>query len=145
MKISIRLPFLKQSIIWSHIYLKMFVGQSRSKILCNIYCRLFQRVHTVRPKLGVFSQIHEIQHFCCCLTWLVEKLQQWSLYEVIEDILPLVLNIKRPLNDIWLLSYEQNSLGCFLKKFKFWIFSKTPKTIFLISQQPNIAQRPFCI
>ena len=25
------------------------------------------------------------------------------------------LNTKRPLSDIWLLSYEQNSFGCFLK------------------------------
>ena len=45
----------------------------------------------------------------------------------------------------WLLSYEQNSFGCFLKKFTFWIFPKTLKTVLLISQQPNIAQRPFCI
>ena len=34
----------------------------------------------------------------------------------------------------------------FSKKFRFSIFSKkTPKTVLLISQQPNIAQRPFCI
>ena len=32
---------------------------------------------------------------------------------MIEDILPFVLNTKRPLSDIWLLSYEQNSLGVF--------------------------------
>ena len=27
----------------------------------------------------------------------------------------------------------------------FNFFSKTPKTVLLISQQPNIAHRPFCI
>ena len=99
---------------------------------------------------------------CCCLFWghsvnfplddnlqlspgLFKELQQWSLYEVIEDILPFVLNTKRPLSDIWLVSYKQNSFGCFLKKWKFWIFLKTPKTVLLISQQPNNAQKPFCI
>ena len=35
---------------------------------------------------------------------------------MIEDILPFVLNTKRPLSDIWLLSYKQNSFGCFLTK-----------------------------
>ena len=34
---------------------------------------------------------------------------------MIEDILPFVLNTKQPLSDIWLLSYEQNNFGCFLK------------------------------
>ena len=33
----------------------------------------------------------------------------------------------------------------FLKKLKVSFFSKTPKTVLLISQQLNIAQRPFCI
>ena len=51
------------------------------------------------------------------------------IYEVIEDILPFVLNTKRPLSDIWLLSYEQNNFGCFSIKMKFWISSKTPKTV----------------
>ena len=69
----------------------------------------------------------KIQHFYCFITQLVNKLQQWSLYEVIEDILPFVLNTKRPLSDIWLVSYKQNSFGCFLIKFKFWIFRKHPK------------------
>ena len=56
-----------------------------------------------------------------------------------------LLNTKRPLSNIWSLSYEQNSFGCFLKKIKFRIFSKTPTTVLLLTQQPNIAQRPFCI
>ena len=41
-------------------------------------------------------------------------LQQWLLYEVIEDILPFVLNTKWPLSDIWLLSYEAYTLRCVL-------------------------------
>ena len=32
----------------------------------------------------------------------VKQLQQWSLYEVIQNILPFVLNTKRPLTDILL-------------------------------------------
>ena len=95
------------------------------------------------PEVGCFFKIVKIQLFDCFIAQLVKKLQQWSLYEVIEDILPFVLNTKRPLSDIWLVSYKQNSFGCFLKKWKFWIFLKTPKTVLLISQQPNIAQRPF--
>ena len=48
-------------------------------------------------------------------------------------------------NDIWLLSYEQNSFGCFRDKSQFQFFPITPKIVLLIAQQPNIAQRPFCI
>ena len=33
----------------------------------------------------------------------------------------------------------------FSKRFRVKIFSKNTKTVLLISQQPNIAQRPFCI
>ena len=62
-----------------------------------------------------------------------------------EDILPFVSNTKQPLSDIWLLSYKQSNLWYFLIKIKFCIYSKTPKTVLLISQQPNITQRPFCI
>ena len=97
------------------------------------------------PKVGCFFKIVKIHHICCFITQLTKRLRQWSLYEVIEDILPFVLNIKRPLSDIWLVSYKQNSFGCFLKTIKILNFSKTPKTVLLISQQPNIAQRPFYI
>ena len=93
----------------------------------------------------VFFKIVKIQLFCCFITQLVKKLQQWPLYEVKEDILPFVLNTKRPLSDIWLLRYEQNSFGCFQNKSESQIFQKTPKTVLLITQQPNIAQRPFFI
>ena len=50
------------------------------------------------PKVGCFFKMFKIQLFCFFITQLVEKLQQRSLYEVIEDILPLVLNRKRPLS-----------------------------------------------
>ena len=53
---------------------------------------------------------------------LIIKLQQCSSYEVIEDILPFVLNTKRPLSDTWLLSYEQNSFGCFFEKNRILFF-----------------------
>ena len=36
-------------------------------------------------------------------------------------------------------------LNQYTKLSEIWIFSKTPKTVLLLSQQPNIAQRPFCI
>ena len=83
--------------------------------------------------------------FCCFFTQLINKLQQCSLCEWIKNILLFVLNTKQPLRDIWLLSYKKNSFQCVLKKSKFWIFSKTLKTVLLISQQPDVAQRLFCI
>ena len=97
------------------------------------------------PEVGCFFKIFKIQLFDCFITQLVKRLQQWSLYEVIEDILPFVFNTKRPLSDIWLLRYKQNSFGCFREKSQFQFFPKTPKIVLLITQQPNIPQRPFCI
>ena len=126
------------------------MSQTSSDTLESYRMRCFlqvviSRVCTERPKLGVFSNFSKYSVFCCFITQLVKKLQQWSLSEVIEDILPFVLNTKWPLSDIWLLSCEQNNFGCFWKQMKFRFFSKTPKIVLLISQQPNIAQRPFCI
>ena len=80
------------------------------------------RVCTVHPKLGVFSRLLKFNILVALITQLVKKLQQWSLYEVIEDILPFVLNTKWPLSDIWLLSYKQNTFGCFLKKLSYEFF-----------------------
>ena len=83
---------------------------------------------TVRPKLGVFSKLSKYSFFCCFITWLVKKLQQWSLYEVVEDILPFIFDTKRPLSDIWLLSYKQNNFGSFWgKKCNSDFFQKDPK------------------
>ena len=78
---------------------------------------IIQGVHRT-PKVGCVFKMFKIKLFCCFNTQLVNKLHQWSLYEVIEVILPFVLNTKRPPNDIWLLCYKQNSFGCFLKKLK---------------------------
>ena len=97
------------------------------------------------PKIGCFFQSNEIQHFCCFITQFVKKVQQWSLYEVIEDILLFVLNTKQSFSYMWLLRYKQNSFGCFREKSEVQIVQKTPKNVLLISQQPNIAQRQFCI
>ena len=49
---------------------------------------------------------------------------------MIEDIIPFVLNTKRPLSDIWLLSYEQNSFGCFWQNGKFWLFFENTQNCF---------------
>ena len=106
---------------------------------------VFSWVRTVRPKLGVFPKFMKFNILFCFITRLIKRLQQWSLYEVIEDIRPFVLNTKRPLSDIWLLRYKQNSFGCFRKNSEFQFSQKTPKIVLLISQQPNITQRPFCI
>ena len=97
------------------------------------------------PQVGCFFNIFKIQLFGDFITQLVKKLQQLSLCEVIEDILPFVLNTKRPLSDIWLLRNKQNNFGCFRKNIESHFFQKTPKTVLLITEQPNIAQRPFCI
>ena len=70
------------------------------------------RVCTVCPKLDVFSKCSKYI-FCCFITQHVKQPQQWSLYEVIEDILPFLLNTQRPLSKIWLPRYKQNSFGCF--------------------------------
>ena len=89
-------------------------------------------MRTSRPKLGVFSKLSKYSIFDCFITQLVNKLQQWSLYEVIEDILPFVLNTKRPLSDIWLLRYKQIVLGVFEKIQNFNIFKKHPKLFCLL-------------
>ena len=52
------------------------------------------------PTVGCFSNVLKYCFFCCFITQFVKKLQQWSLHEVIEDILPFVLNTKWLLVDI---------------------------------------------
>ena len=73
-------------------------------------------MYTISLKLGVFTIFFKIQLLSCFITQLVKKLLQRSLYEVIEDILPFVLNTKRPLSDIWLLRNKQNRIPIFSKK-----------------------------
>ena len=84
-------------------------------------------MRTAHPKLGVFSYVPKYSFIVAFISQLVKKLQQCSLYEVIEDILPFVLNTKRPLSYIWLLSYKQNNFGCFFLNVKVWFFQKHPK------------------
>ena len=74
---------------------------------------VYSWVRTVRPKLGVFPKFMKFNILFCFITQLIKRLQQWSLYEVIENIVLFDLNTKRPLSDIWLLRYKQNSFGCF--------------------------------
>ena len=77
-------------------------------------------------KLGVFSKLSKYSIFVALLLSfkLVKKLQKLSLYEVIEDIPPVVLNTKQPLSDIWLLRYKQNSFEGFQKIQNFVFFQK---------------------
>ena len=72
----------------------------------------------------------KIQLFGCFITQIQKKLQQWSLYAVIEDILPIVLNTKRPLSDIWLLRYKEISFGCFQRNSEVKFCSKNTQNCF---------------
>ena len=85
------------------------------------------------PKVGCFFKIVKIHHICCFITQLTKRLQQWSLYEVIEDILPFILNTKRPLSDIWLVSYKQTVLGVFWKNWNSEFFENTQNCFAYIS------------
>ena len=80
-----------------------------------------------------FSKFMKFNIFGCFFTQLVKKLQKWSLYEVIKDILSFDLNTKRPLRDIWLLSYKHINFGCFWKKFKSLFFVNTQNCFAYIS------------
>ena len=103
-------------------YLFSNTPSKSSKIIFFVFLLKFQLLGVIqvvqcKPEIGCFfPQIYQIQHFCCFVTQLIKKLQQWSLCEVIEDILSFVMNTKRPLSDIWLLRYKQNTFGCFRKK-----------------------------
>ena len=137
---------------YRHIKAKIDILSSRTilSLVGNLPLKKFQPKNSIlgahhTPKVGCFFKIFKIQLFYCFITQLVEKLHQWPLYEVKEDILPFVFNTKRPLSDNWLLRYKQNSFGCFRKKSEFQFFQKTPKTVLLTTRQPNIAQRTFCI
>ena len=77
--------------------------------------------------MGVLCYFPKYSILVAIISQLVKKLQQWSLYEVIEDILSFVLNTKRPLSDIWLLRYKQNSFGCFQRNSEVRFFQKTLK------------------
>ena len=59
--------------------------------------------------------VSKLMKLTTSIAQLIKKLQKWSLYEVIKNILPFVLNTKQPLSDIWLPSYKQTILGVFGK------------------------------
>ena len=86
-----------------------------------------------------------MHHFLCFIAQLVKMLLQRSLNGVIENRLSFVLNTKWPLRDIWLLRYMQNSFRNFWKNADFQLYKKNNEIVYLIYQQPNIPQRPFCI
>ena len=67
----------------------------------------------MRPNGPDWSHMVEIQHSLLLYFSACKKLQQLSLYEVIEDILPCVLNTKWPLSDILLVSYKKTILAVF--------------------------------
>ena len=92
---------------------------------------------TAHPKWGVFSYFPKSSFIVAFTSQLVKKLQQGSLYKVIEDTLLFVLNTKRPLSDIWLLSYKQNSFECFLTKLKFHLGNCLGRVIFRPGKWPS--------
>ena len=83
-----------------------------------------------KPKIGCFLKIFEIQHLCCFITQPLKKLQQWSLYEGIDNILPFVLITKRPLSNIWLQSCKQNSFEVFFEKIEVLNFFENTQNCF---------------
>ena len=117
--------------IWSNMkYLEIFI-----KIL-EIFKILIALPFFIKSFIWAAKcpKLFKIQRFLLLFTQLVKKLQQWSLSEVIKDILPIVLNTKRPLSDIKLLRYKKNSFGRFLNNLKCWIFTKKilgPKKFFV--------------
>ena len=123
---------------WLSIFMETEFLENSKSLFLFIQC-LPQKIQVsaLRRNLGcapyarnwVFFQIYEIQYFFLFITQLFKKkLQQWALYEVIEGILPFVLNTNRPLSDIWLRSYEQDSFGCFFwKKLHSEFVRKHPK------------------
>ena len=101
--------------------------------------RTLKWVCTARPKLGVFYYYPKYSFIVAFTYQRTQKPQQWSLIEVIEDILPFVFNTKRTLSNIWLLSYKQNNFGCFWEKLKLWFLS----TLFINSSFPASLLVPF--
>ena len=95
MKLAWKIP---KSVLICNIFVQYPWNIIQNNLQCVPKCAHFM------PNVGRFFKIVKIQHFCCFITRLVKKLQQWSLYEVIEDTLPFVFNTKPPLSNIWLLS-----------------------------------------
>ena len=101
-------------LFFSYIFLFIFVWKLQKIWVSGFRWNLGCTTHAQS-----FSKIFKIHLFGCFITQLVRKLHKWSLYEMIKDILPFVLNTKRPLGDIWLLRFKQNNFGCFWKNSEF--------------------------
>ena len=88
-----------------------------------------KQVNNFWRNLGCALNARFLKHFqytAFCLLYYsaCKKLQEWSLYEVKEDILLFVFNTKQHLRDIWLLSYKQNRFWCLKKKQNLFFFKK---------------------
>ena len=120
-----------KNFLWHHmsLYISIFFSQKDWGVR-KFKFQLLGIIQSAQrtPEIGCFF-LYEIQHFCCFITQLVKKLHQSSLYEVIKDTLPIVLNTIRPLSNIWLHVYKQNSFGC-LKKNIILILSKNNPKLF---------------
>ena len=70
--------------------------------------RTLKWVRTVHPNLDVFQNFQNtaflLLSYAACIK---------ATTMVMEGILAFILNTKRPLSNIWLLRYKQNSFGCF--------------------------------
>ena len=114
-------------------HMSSYISISCCKTLGSYRMSCFLPVFSIQgvyctPKVGVFSKTFKKHNFCCFIAQLIKKLQHWSIYEVIEDMLPFVLNTKQLLSNIWLLRNKQNNFGCLRKKkTEFEFFQKTPK------------------
>ena len=86
------LKIIQKLVVSISFYISIDIFVDASKISSYSFYAL-SKLCTIRPKLGVFCKFNM---FGCCITQLIKKPKQWSLYEVIKNILPFVLNTKRP-------------------------------------------------
>ena len=86
-----------------------------------------QQPNIAQRPFCIQNELHDILYHLACLWHLPQPLkvmavpaQLWSLCKMIEDVLPFVLNTKRPLSNIWLLRYKQNSFA--MVCYNIWLF-----------------------
>ena len=118
------------SLFWENTLLKFSKYHSIYsiiKVLVNISCEIWRIPARADP-----HRAHDCPFELWHISYKIQILQQ-----------PAKLSLTYPL----LKAQSQHIHGimhtCFWEKFKLWFFSKKPKTVLLISQQPNIAQRRF--
>ena len=81
------------AVCWQPLFFPSSVAEARY-VTELLHLVLPHSLVTLQPYFPKYSILFAV------ISQLVKKLQQWSLYEVIEYILPIVLNTKRPLSDI---------------------------------------------